>query len=228
MTATPQEGLWRILAVDDDPLIATLVADGLRSHGHVVTVASSPQDARSMLDDVDPHILMCDLNFVSGESGAEFVSSVREARPWVACVVLSSHRSPELAVPDAHLLPADVVYMVKSTVRSVAHIVEAVEAAMTGRALPSVVHAADKGTVTVTAVQAEVLRILASGASTRALAEKRGTSIRAVESLLVRLYGTLGLDTSRESNPRVEAIRMWQTGRVRVRHSARREATLVS
>jgi DNA-binding NarL/FixJ family response regulator len=144
----------------------------------------------------------------------------------VACVVLSSHRSPELAVADAHLLPLDVVYLVKSTVRSVDHILSAVQAAMTGRALDGADD--DAATVVVNPVQAEVLRMLASGASTRALAEKRGTSVRAVESLLVRLYGTLGIDTSRDSNPRVDAIRMWQAGLVRVRGSRGRETALVS
>jgi DNA-binding NarL/FixJ family response regulator len=185
-----------------------------------------------LLEELDPHLLVCDLNFVDGASGAEFIDIVRAKRPWVACVVLSSHRSPLLAVPDAHLLPADVVYLVKSTVRSVTQIVDAVEAAMTGRTLDW-----DYGdgegdgggdTAMVTAVQANVLRMLASGVSTRALAASRGTSVRAAESLLARLYTTLGIDTSRESNPRVEAIRMWQAGLVRVRQPGQRSSALAS
>ncbi len=223
---TTNDGPWRILVIDDDALIATLVGDGLRMHGHDVTVAASPAEAHATIDGIDPHLLICDLNFVDGQSGAEFIAEVRETRPWVACVVLSSHRSPELAVADAHLLPLDVVYLVKSTVRSVDHILSAVQAAMTGRALDGADD--DAAAVVVNPVQAEVLRMLASGASTRALAEKRGTSVRAVESLLVRLYGTLGIDTSRDSNPRVDAIRMWQAGLVRVRGSRGRETALVS
>lgn len=220
-------GPWRILLVDDDALIAALVADGLRLHGHDVVVASAPDEARLVLGDVDPHVLMSDLNFVDGQSGAAFVGDVRAERPWVACVVLSSHRSPELAVADAHLLPADVVYLVKSTVRSVEQIVDAVAAAMTGRAAPPPLDD-DEPVLVVNTAQAQVLRMLAAGASTRALAEARGTSVRAVESLLVRLYTVLGLDTSRESNPRVEAIRLWQAGRIRVRRPSRREDSLVS
>lgn len=225
---TSNDGPWRILVIDDDALIASLVGDGLRMHGHEVTVTSSPAEAHVALEAVDPHLLVCDLNFVDGQSGAEFIAEVRAARPWVACVVLSNHRSPELAVADAHLLPRDVVYLVKSTVRSVAHILGAVQAAMTGRALEGHDDHDDvDAAVVVNTAQAQVLRMLASGASTRALAEMRGTSVRAVESLLVRLYLTLGLDTSRESNPRVEAIRMWQSGLVRVRRSSGRESTLV-
>lgn len=223
---TTNDGPWRILVIDDDALIATLVGDGLRMHGHEVTVAASPAEAFFAIDGIDPHLLICDLNFVDGQSGAEFIAELRETRPWVACVVLSNHRSPELAVADAHLLPRDVVYLVKSTVRSVDDILGAVQAAMTGRALERAGDD-DAAAVVVNPAQAEVLRMLASGASTRALAEKRGTSVRAVESLLVRLYATLGLDSSRDSTPRVEAIRMWQAGLVRVRRPIGRASTLV-
>ncbi len=221
------EGPWRILVVDDDALIAALVGDGLRLNGHQVTVASSPDGARVVMTDVDPHVLMCDLNFIDGQSGAAFVAEVRTTRPWVACVVLSNHRSPELAVSDAATLPSDVVYLVKSRVRSVEQILDAVHAAMTGAELdPDELD--DDPVIVINPGQAQVLRLLAAGASTRALAEARGTSVRAVESLLVRLFTALGLDTSRDANPRVEAIRLWQTGRVCVRRSNGREATRVS
>ncbi len=220
-------GPWRILVVDDDALIAALVADGLRLNGHDVTVAASPSKARLVLGDVDPNLLMCDLNFVDGQSGAAFVAEVRAQLPWVACVVLSSHRSPELAVDDAHLLPSDVVYLVKSTVRSVDQILNAVHAAMTGTQLPAM-EVDDEPVIVISATHAQVLRMLAAGATTRSLAEARGTSVRAVESLLVRLYNVLGLDNTRDSNPRVEAIRLWQSGRVGVRRPSGRENRLVS
>jgi hypothetical protein len=58
--------------------------------------------------------------------------------------------------------------------------------------------------------------MLADGASTRALAQSRATSVRAVESMLVRLYRGLGIDLSSEINPRVAAIRLWMSGKVRV------------
>lgn len=227
MTA-PVDGPWRILAVDDDPLIVNLVADALRMHGHEVLVAQAPDEAQPAVVTLDPHVLVCDLNFANGQSGAEFVAAVRRDRPWVACVVLSNHRSPELAVGDAHLLPDDVVYLVKSTVKSVADILDAVHASMTGRELARGDDTSTPHVVTVNAGQAHALRLLAGGASTRAIAEARGTSIRAVESLLVRLYATLQLDTSAESNPRVEAVRMWQCGQVRVRRVAAKENDCVS
>lgn len=224
---TMNDGPWRILLVDDDPLITALVGDSLRLIGHDVVIAASPDEAREALQDADPHVVIGDLNFTDGQSGAALLAEVRDERPWVATVVLSNHRAPELAVADAHLLPADAVYLVKSTVRSVAQIVDAVRAAITGREQELAPELDEDGTVLINASHANVLRMLAAGATTRALAEARGTSIRAVESLLVRIYASLGLDTSREASPRVEAIRMWQSGLIRVRRSAGREKHLV-
>jgi len=206
----------KILVVDDDALIAALVGDGLRLHGHDVVVSSSPDEARLVLGDVDPHLLICDLNFTDGQSGAAFISEVRGQRPWVACVVLSNHRSPELAVADGNLLPKDVVYLVKSMVRSVDQIVDAVHAAMTGSELEASEHD-DEPVIIINAAQAQVLRMLAEGASTRALAEARGTTVRAVETMLHRLFLALGLDTSENANPRVAAVTLWQRGGIRVR-----------
>ena len=124
-------------------------------------------------------------------------------------------------------MPFDLVYLVKSTVRSVDQILNAVHAAMTGTQLAAM-EVDDEPVIVISATQAQVLRMLAAGATTRSLAEARGTSVRAVESLLVRLYSVLGLDITRDSNPRVEAIRLWQAGRIRVRRPIGRDNRLVS
>ncbi len=111
--------------------------------------------------------------------------------------------------------------------QSIGHLLDAVQSAMTGRALENPAVPTHDEAVLVNGAQAEVLRMLAAGASTRAVAEARGTSIRAVESLLVRLYTTLGLDTSRDSNPRVEAVRLWQAGQVSLRRPSGTEGSNV-
>ena len=73
-----------------------------------------------------------------------------------------------------------------------------------------------------TGAQADVLRMLAEGLSTRAIAERRGTSIRAAETMLVRLYEALGLSNEDLSDHRVTAVRIWQQGRITVQPSAHR------
>ena len=152
--------------------------------GNKLVIVESPAKAKTIGKYLgDDFVVMAS---VGQDTSDERIAEVRASRPWVACVVLSNHRSPELAVSDAHLLPSDVVYLVKSTVRSVDQILDAVHAAMTGTAIETP-DPDDDPVIIINAAQAQVLRMLAAGATTRALAEARGTSVRAAESLLVRL-----------------------------------------
>ncbi|HOY81118.1 MAG TPA: response regulator [Rhodoglobus sp.] len=205
----------RVIVADDDAFTRSLVADGLRSLGFEVSTAGTVTDAWSLVLEVDPHALISDLNFGPGDSGASLLARVHEEAPWVALVVLTSHQSPELAVPDAAAIPRDVVYLVKSQLREVGALGDAVHRAIGGEPVAQLRDPANA--LSLTSAQAEVLRLLASGASTRAVAEHRGTSVRAAETMLARLYAALGIDDDADSNPRVAAVQLWQQGRITVR-----------
>ena len=116
-------------------------------------------------------------------------------------------------------IPAGAVYMVKSQLGRIDDLVDAVHRAISGQPVDDELDDDERedDVPVVTAAQAEVLRMLAEGASTRALAEARGTTVRAVETMLHRLFMALGLDTSENANPRVAAVTMWQRGGIRVR-----------
>jgi DNA-binding NarL/FixJ family response regulator len=160
------------------------------------------------------------LNFGTTETGAELLQTVADEFPWVGLVVLTSHRSPELAVSNPGKIPSTAIYLVKSQLARIEDLADAVHRSISGEARDSDrfrSSRADDDVPTVTAAQAEVLRMLAEGASTRALAEARGTSVRAVETMLNRLFLALGLDTGENANPRVAAVTLWQRGGIRVR-----------
>jgi len=59
--------------------------------------------------------------------------------------------------------------------------------------------------------------MLAAGASTKALAEARGTTVPAAETMLARLYVALGVDSDERSNPRVAAVHLWERGQISVK-----------
>lgn len=207
-------GRIKVVVADDDPFIVSLVADGLRSQGVLVATATTTDQAWDVVSRDQPHALISDLNFGPGESAGPLLNRVHELYPWVGLVVLTSHLSPELAIKDAGSLPDDVVYVVKTQLEGVHDLYNAVVLSISGsdrRAAPD-----DREAILVTAAQAEVLRMLAEGASTRGIAENRGTSIRAAETMLTRLYEALGLAADDGSNPRVSAVRIWQQGRVAV------------
>lgn len=210
----------RVVVADDDPFTLSLVSGGLEAKGYAVTATSTVEKAIAAVRATDPHAVISDLNFGTETSGTDLLRFVADEFPWVGLVVLTSHRSPELAVSDPQRIPRGAVYMVKSQLARIDDLADAIERAISGAPDD---HADELGDVekdalpTVTAAQAEVLRMLAAGSSTRALAEARGTTTRAVETMLHRLFVALELDTSENANPRVAAVTMWQRGGIRVR-----------
>jgi DNA-binding NarL/FixJ family response regulator len=214
---SPEKRQLRVVVADDDTFTLSLVADGLRAAGYEVSSAETPEEAWKHLTEDDPHALITDLNFAEGGSGVELLSRVNQEFPWIGLVVLTSHHSPELAVADATELPSGVVYMVKSRLKAIDELGEAIEQSISGQTIARRAAGGDDGVITITAGQAEVLRLLSAGASTKALAEHRGTTVRAAETMLARLYESLGLTGDARSNPRVSALKMWQDGRVAVK-----------
>lgn len=205
----------RVVVADDDAFTISLVGDGLRSLGYTVFTAATAEEAAELVAEVDPHALISDLNFGAGMSGARLLRAIREDYPWVALVVLTSHQSPQLAVDDPTDVPADAIYLVKSQLTRVEELGSAVTRAIAGQTEQA--NAPEAPAILVSSTQAEVLRMLASGATTKAIADKRGTTVRAAEAMVNRLYTTLGLEGGDMSAPRVTAIQLWQQGRVRVR-----------
>lgn len=212
---TVESKALRVVVADDDGFTVSLVSGGLGARGFDVTTATSVSEALTAVAETDPHALITDLNFGAGESGADLLRAVADEYPWIGLVVLTSHRSPELAVPNPSSIPPGVVYLVKSQLGAIDDLIDAVHRSISGQA--DEVIRDDDDVPTVTAAQADVLRLLAEGASTRALAEHRGTTVRAVETMLTRLFAALGLDTGDSANPRVAAVTMWQRGGIRVR-----------
>jgi DNA-binding NarL/FixJ family response regulator len=212
--AQPRPAIRVVLAEDDD-FTRSLVADGLRAEGFEVAEARLPDEAWALVEE-GAHVLVSDLDFGHGISSGPLIRRMAEERPWIAVVVLTSHLSPELAVGVTDRLPDDVVYVVKSRLRRMEDIAEAVRDALAGRGGGRKAERDDPA-IPVTAAQADMLRMLASGLTTKAIADRRGTTVRAAEAMIGRLYSALGVDDDESTSPRVAAIRLWQQGRIRVR-----------
>lgn len=212
---SPDRGVIRVVVAEDDDFTRSLVAEGLRTEGFEVDEARMPDDAWELVER-GAHVLVSDLDFGSGISAGPLLKRMGSERPWIPVVVLTSHLSPELAVSEAADLPDDLVYVVKSRLRRMQDIADAVRDALAGRGTGRRVER-DEPTVAITAAQADMLRMLASGLTTKAIADARGTTTRAAEAMIGRLYAALGVDDDEATTPRVAAIRLWQQGRIRVR-----------
>lgn len=207
----------RVLLVEDEEFTRTMVGEALEGMGLDVRTTSTVVGAMDILADFDPHVVMSDLDLGPGPSGADLLNRVAQERPWVGLVVLTSHASPELAVPAGTRLPAHAAYVVKAQVHSSDDLRSAVDSAIAETAFTLVPERDPEGRPIISHTQGEILRLIAEGYSNIGIAEARGTTLRATEALVHRTFAALGIEQDRRMNARVLAVRMWQQGKVAVK-----------
>ena len=214
---TSPMGRYRVLLVEDEEFTRAMVTGALESVGHAVRGAAAVSDALAVLDEFEPHVVIADLDLGPGPTGADLLHRVAQETPWVGLVVLTAHAAPSLALPAGTRVPDQVVYVVKSEVSSGLDLQRAMDAAIAGAEPAQAAPQDDEGRLVISRVQGEILRLIAEGYSNQGIADMRGTSVRATESLVHRTFAALGLGHDKRMSPRVQAARMWQQGRVSVR-----------
>jgi DNA-binding NarL/FixJ family response regulator len=194
-----------------------MVGEMLNASG--ITVLSVPSVAEGLksIDEFDPHVVLTDLDLGHGPDGADLLTKVAEDRPWTGMVVMTAHASPELAINDASRIPEQAGYIVKSEIKSISNLLLAIEESIekTGKFQRSFTASSEK--ITITASQAEILRMIADGLSNASIAKERDITLRAAEALIQRTFLALGVNGDPNVNPRVVAVRMWHQGKVAVK-----------
>ena len=95
----------RILIVDDDPSIRTMVATTLSGEGHEVATAEDGFDALLQLKTKVPELIVSDLN-MPHMSGFEFLSVIRRRFPEILVVAMSGAYESGDAIPGGVIADA--------------------------------------------------------------------------------------------------------------------------
>jgi DNA-binding NarL/FixJ family response regulator len=208
----------RVLIAEDEEFTLNLLRDVLVGANYQVEAVTNVSDAIAKVGEFDPHAIITDLNFgAKGPTGADLLQFVEKNHPWIGKVVLTSHASPALAIPNDVQIPSDVTYLVKSELGSISELIEAVERSISQTEEPIERPVLENDRIVVSATQGEILLLLAEGYTNAAIARQRGTSLRAAETLIQRTFLSLGIKSDEDFNPRILAVRMWQQGKVVVK-----------
>jgi len=207
----------KVMLVEDEEFTRNMVAEMLTTSGVTVLSVNSVSQAISQINNYDPHVVLTDLDLGSGPDGADLLMKVFKERPWTGMVIMTAHASPELAINDASRIPDPTVYIVKSEIKSISNLLLAIEESIekTGKFQNSFANTTEK--ITITASQAEILRMIADGLSNASIAKERNITLRAAEALIQRTFLALGVNGDPNVNPRVVAVRMWHQGKVAVK-----------
>ena len=208
----------RVLVAEDEEFTLNLLREVLEGANFQVEAVKSVAEAIERIASFDPHAVVTDLNFgVAGPSGADLLQFIEREHPWVGKVVLTSHASPALAIPNGVTIPEGVTYLVKSELGAISDLVGAVEDSISHSATHHARPEMENDRIVISSTQGEILLLLAEGYTNAAIARKRGTSLRATETLVQRTFASLGIKSDEDFNPRVLAVRMWQQGKVVVK-----------
>ena len=200
----------RILVVEDEPLLASLISESLAQAGFTTFTSADALTAREEVVASDPDAVLIDINLGSGPSGLQLAQWIHRTHPHVALIFLSQHVDPSTVGQENWEVPAGSAFLSKDRISDTRTLINAIEATLhQSESIPR--H--DLETISVlsklTQVQLEILRLASLGLTNSAIATRRNTSSRTVEQRLQTVYESLGIHITPDINPRAKAIRMF-------------------
>ena len=205
----------RVLIVDDEPLVRSLLTEVVKSLGYEAKCAESASEARKICQSFDADVAIIDVDLGPGPNGFDLAASLRALNTAIAVVFLTNLAEPKLAGRSGKDLPAGYAYLVKSRMGETATLHEVIKEVSAGRGSEFRDNLeASNPLADLSRSQLDVVRLLAQGKSNEEIAEIRGTTVRAVRMILVRAFQALGINEDAGPEKRVQAaIKYLQTAR---------------
>lgn len=202
----------KVLIVEDDIFVNSMLKQILEAADFSVTTALNVTQALSSISQIEPNLILTDLDLGDGPNGADLINKISIDYPWINFIVLSTHSNPKLAIYPHISLPKGIIYITKSDLVDKNNLISIVKESMTSDSYRKNVTANDLPILN--AQQAEVLQLIAKGLSNQAIADMRGVSLRAVEISITKIYEILGISNDPAINTRLKAAEIWRNGKV--------------
>jgi len=197
--------------VEDDPFTRATLGDALAMHGFDIRArVGTAFEAIEAQRLHDPQVALLDLDLGIGASGIDVAIALREKNPKIGIVFLTTYKDPRLINSNIPSLPDGAIFLNKLEMNSTAKIAIQISLAivkpLAKRSLPWV----RRGPLSsLSAIQIEILKDVASGLSTSEIARKRGVTEQAIDKSINRISKNLGIPKSADSNLRVQIARAY-------------------
>lgn len=205
------EWVRQVLVVDDEPFILGLVAQVVSDAGFEVITASGAREAIEALDTHDPEAAILDIDLGTGPNGLDLAMVLLEQVPHIALVFLTQVAAPDLA----HRSPAppeQAAYLVKRDLSDPAKLISALELVLTdGDPRAGFREDLDRTDPLsrLSPAQVDTLRLIAEGLTNDEIARQRGSSVRATEAMVSRIFALLDVSGDARVSARVAATRIY-------------------
>ena len=200
-----------IVVVENESLLRDLIARSLEAAGFSVSTAANAADAKRAVKAADPDACVVDIELGPGPNGFDFAEFLGRDSPDVGVVFLTNLPDPRFANREAKTVKQNQAYLRKSQLVDSKELIEAVDAVLKEERVSDFRHdqKETRPLVALSRRQISVLKLVSDGFSNAQIAEARGTTVRAVEGMVSRIFHALGIDAQGAGNARVEATKMY-------------------
>ena len=196
----------KVLIVEDDTLLASLVSTSLQEAGFQVRAAASSVEAKRQIKDFDPDLVLLDLDLGDGPNGVHLAHTLDAQRPDIAILVLTKHADVRSLSPLEKDLPASVGFIRKHSVTAPKELLAAMEKVLADKASEVRQDKEAAGPFANLPPNArEILRLLANSCTNQEIAKRTNLSLKTVEKWIDRIYIELEIENSNMVNARVAA-----------------------
>ena len=199
----------RVVVVEDDPMMRSMLASQLETAGFEVGTASTGADARRLCAIMDPDALIMDIDLGTGMSGLDVADALLAEFPHLTVLYLTHLPDPRFAGRLSESLPTGIGYVRKESLVKPGFLIEALDAVLRGTV--DATHRQDldpqRPLVNLSRTQIGVLNLMAKGYSNAQIAEARGTTSRAVQSLIARSFPDLEFNSTSDATARMQLAR---------------------
>lgn len=211
----------RVLVVEDDDFTRNLLINALRTQEcDVVLESSSATYALKTATKMRIDAAVLDLHLGRGPTGLDLALGLRRNIPHIGIVFLTSYKDPRLLGASAQLAPFGSVYLEKNTMADIPRIVRSIEKSINNAATSKSQNNVELKNLgknnDLTAVQIEIVRMVAQGNSNLEIANSRGVTEKSIEQTLSRILKKVEIGQDDTKNRRVELALYYlrQTGSI--------------
>ena len=207
-----QSGQLKLLIVEDDKILLTMMSGALTSEGFNVLAASDAQSAMQYFDKARPDVVILDIDLGAGPSGIDLANKMRQISGRIAIVFCTSFKDIRFDQGEYLKYPLHTVVLKKADVVNMEKFSKAINDAVelireSDESKPDQLH--DKYYKDLTTLEIELLTLISSGHSNKQVAAEKGISLKSCENAIARLAKKLGIPATEQNNQRVLLTRKY-------------------
>ena len=207
-----QSDQLKLLIVEDDKILLTMMSGALTTEGFNVLAASDAQSAMQYFDKARPDVVILDIDLGAGPSGIDLANKMRQISGRIAIVFCTSFKDMRFIQGDYLKYPLHTVVLKKADVVNMEKFSNAINEAVelireSDESKPDNLH--EKYYKDLTALEIELLTLIAGGHSNKQVAAEKGISLKSCENAIARLAKKLEIPAAEQSNQRVLLTRKY-------------------